>query len=236
MSNIWRTVLLSGFVIAGTTASSAWAAESHSLSDIATTAALEMQRRAGAQGYDNVEVSVRPLDGRLTLAACEHPLEILPDMTNRALGPVTVGLRCNGAEPWTLYVRGQVAAEVALPVMAGSVARGELVSSTDITLQSRRITSDFVGIITDIDDIVGKEARRNLASGSELRFSDLKAPVIVDRGQQVSIVSGIAGLRVSMQGKALNSGGVGDRVLVANEKTGKRLEGVVSADGSVMVN
>ena len=36
-----------------------------------------------------------------------------------------------------------------------------------------------------------------------------------------------------MQGKALASGAAGDRILVANERSGRRLEGIVGRDGTV---
>ena len=236
MSKYWRLTLVT--LLATTVTQGSWAngtASSHSLSDIATTAALTLKERAAGQGYDDIEVAIRPLDGRLQVAACEQPLRTLPANSKRVLGPVSVGIRCDGASSWTLYVRGQVSAHIDIPVLNNSIARGEGVSEADITLASRTIGSDLVGYVDNIDAIVGKVAKRNLRPGQPLRYSDLKAPVLVERGQTVNIVAGRTGLRVSMQGKALASGGTGDRVMVSNLSTGKRLEGIVSADGSVLV-
>jgi flagella basal body P-ring formation protein FlgA len=241
MSKYWRLILATlvtagisaGLEAQATTSTSAEA--SHSLSDIATTAAMTLQARATQQGYDDVEVAIRPLDSSLQLTACDQPLQTLPASAKRVLGPVSVGIRCEGSDPWTLYVRGTVSAHIDMPVLSTSVPRGELISSADVTLESRTVGSDLVGYVDNLDAIVGKVAKRNLRAGRPLRYSDLKAPVIVERGQTVSIVAGTAGLRVSMQGKALASGGTGDRVLVSNISTGKRLEGIVSADGSVLV-
>ena len=207
----------------------------HSLSDIAGTAALAMHAKAEAQGYRGIDVQVRPLDGRLALAPCSQPLQALPAHSGRALGAVSVGVRCPGSKPWTLYVRGEVVASQTLPVLQNSIQRGDLIGNGDIALEKRRISQDFGGIITDPADLVGLEARRNLAAGSPLRHSDVVSPVLIERGQTVSIVSGGGGLRVSMQGKALASGSVGDRVLVANLNSGKRVEGVVAPDGSVTI-
>ena len=234
MSKLWRTILMT---LTASTIPPAMAAEgNHSLSDIAATAAMEMQRRAKEQGYSDVDVQVRALDSRLQLARCEFPLEIRPEQATRALGPVSVGIRCAGEDSWTLYVRGQVTAYVELPVLATALARGDIVSAKDIKIQNRQMAGETTGVATEIADIVGKQAIRSMAAGDEFRFSDLKDPVIVDRGQQVDIVSGGYGLRVSMQGKSLSSGAVGDRVFVANLKTGKRIEGVVASDGTVVVN
>jgi flagella basal body P-ring formation protein FlgA len=119
--------------------------------------------------------------------------------------------------------------------MTASVGRGELVGSTDIELQKRRISADIGPIISEIDDIVGKEARRNLSPGNTLNYADLRSPELVRRGDLVTLVSTGSGLKVSMQGKAMANGAAGDRILVTNLSSGKRLEGVVAEDGSVLM-
>lgn len=214
---------------------SSQAAANHSLSDIATTALLEMERRALARNFADIEVQVRPLDARLNLAPCGSELRVLPETTQRALGPVSVGIRCDGPQPWTLYVRGQVSASATVPIMATSVARGELLGGDDISLEIRRITQDLGPIITEKDDIIGKEARRNLTPGSTLKYSDLRAPKLISRGDLVTLVSGGSGIQVSMQGKAMAGGAAGDRILVTNLSSGKRVEGVIANDGSVVL-
>jgi flagella basal body P-ring formation protein FlgA len=194
-----------------------------------------MQSRAVAQGYQHIDVQVRPLDGRLGLAKCTQDLEALPTSTKRALGAVSVGIRCPGEETWTLYVRGEVAANQVVPVLTAALRRGDLIGNNDIILKKRRITQENGGIVTEIDGLIGMEARRNLDPGNPLRFNDLVAPILVERGQTVNIVSGGSGLRVSMQGKALAKGAAGDRVLVANLTSGTRVEGVVTPEGSVVI-
>ena len=56
-----------------------------------------------------------------------------------------------------------------------------------------------------------------------------------DRGQVVDLIAQTAGLQVNMQGKALTAGGEGDRLIVKNTNSGKRVEGVVLASGAVLV-
>ncbi|MDG0992654.1 MAG: flagellar basal body P-ring formation chaperone FlgA [Luminiphilus sp.] len=233
MSKHWRYALLGALTF--TAAMSQADLGSHSLSDIASTAALTMQSRAADQGYQQIDVQVRPLDGRLALAKCTQALEALPSSSERALGAVSVGVRCPGEEIWTLYVRGEVSANQVIPVLSAALRRGDLIGKNDIILEKRRITQEYGGIVTEIEDLLGMEARRNLDPGSPLRFNDLVAPILVERGQTVNIISGSGGLRVSMQGKALAKGSAGDRVLVSNLTSGARVEGVVTPDGSVVI-
>jgi flagella basal body P-ring formation protein FlgA len=120
-------------------------------------------------------------------------------------------------------------------VLTQSIPRGELISQGDVAIEQVEISSDFERIIVDQIDIVGKQAKRALRAGEPLRFTQLMHPILIERGQAVTLVSGIAGIEVRMQGKALASGAAGDRILVANERSGRRLEGVVGGDGTVKI-
>ena len=51
----------------------------------------------------------------------------------------------------------------------------------------------------------------------------------------MTLVAGTKGLEVRMQGKAMGNGAEGDRLLVTNLSSGRRIEGVVLADGSVRI-
>jgi flagella basal body P-ring formation protein FlgA len=84
-------------------------------------------------------------------------------------------------------------------------------------------------------ELAESQAKRALRAGQPLRFSQLMHPILIERGQEVTLVSGLAGVQVRMQGKALASGAAGDRILVANERSGRRLEGIVGRDGTVTI-
>jgi flagella basal body P-ring formation protein FlgA len=187
------------------------------------------------EGYDQVEVRVRPLDARLRPALCAEPLTTVRPHAGRALGPVSYGVRCSGPVPWTLYLRADVSAVLALPVLAQPLPRGALIGRGDLQLQERRITTPSQGLITSIDEALGKELQRPLPAGSTLRFGHVALPELVTRGQTVTLVAGANGLRVQMQGKALASGAAGDRLLVSNLRSGRRVEGIVLPDGNVRI-
>lgn len=51
----------------------------------------------------------------------------------------------------------------------------------------------------------------------------------------VTLVAGSEGLQVQMQGKAMANGAAGDRLLVTNINSGRRVEGIVLSDGSVRI-
>ena len=205
-----------------------------SVSSIAAAAALHAEARAVEQGYNGVAVDLRPLDSRIQLAACKTPLQVTT-ASERTLGPVSMSVSCNYPNAWRVQVRGSVSAVTELPVLALPINRGDVIGSGDIEVRQQRITRDLVGYLSDQQDIVGKEARKNLVVGSKLRKSDLISPQIIDRGQTVALVAQSAGLVVNMQGKALSNGAAGDRLMVKNLSSGRRIEGLVQSNGTVLI-
>jgi len=205
-----------------------------SVSSIAAAAALHAESRAVEQGYDGVAVDLRPLDARIQLAACTTPLQVTT-ASERALGPVSMSVSCSSPNAWRVQVRGSVSALAELPVLALPVNRGDVIGSGDIEVRQQRITRDLVGYLSEEQDIVGKEARKNLVVGSKLRKSDLISPQIIDRGQTVALVAQSAGLVVNMKGKALSNGAAGDRLMVKNLSSGRRIEGLVQRNGTVLI-
>jgi len=77
--------------------------------------------------------------------------------------------------------------------------------------------------------------KRPLAQGSLLRYGHVARPRLITRGQSVTLVAGASGVEVRMQGKAMASGAEGDRLIVTNISSGRRIEGVVLKDGSVRI-
>jgi flagella basal body P-ring formation protein FlgA len=115
------------------------------------------------------------------------------------------------------------------------VNRQDIIGHADIALRKINIRSDITGLLTDVNEIVGKEAKRNLSVGQPLRKSDIKLPIIVQRGQIVSLVSGVAGLEVRMSGKALADAASGELILVQNLSSHKRVQGKVLPSAEVLV-
>ena len=210
------------------------ASAGQSVSTIAAAAAVYAQERATQQGHQEVTVNVRPLDSRLNLTQCAAPLKV-SSSGERALGPVSVAVKCVNPAPWTVHVRATVTAAVALPVLTAAMNRGDIIGPGDVEWRTQQVSRDLVGYLVDDQKIFGKELRKHLRSGSPLRASDLMSPQIVDRGQTVDLVAQSAGLVVNMQGKALANGSEGDRLLVKNLSSGKRVEGLVLASGTVLI-
>jgi flagellar basal body P-ring formation protein FlgA len=82
-------------------------------------------------------------------------------------------------------------------------------------------------------DIGSRRLRRAVAAGEILAADALAPERLVDRGQQVTLVSAQAGIAVRAGVVALESGGYGDRIRARNAVSGRVIEGIVQADGSL---
>ena len=77
--------------------------------------------------------------------------------------------------------------------------------------------------------------RRDLRSGSPLYINMLAQPDAIKRGQSTLLLAELNNVEVKLRGTALATGAVGDVIAVRNNTSGKTVEGVVMADGSVRI-
>ena len=218
---------------AATFASASTEEQSHS--ELGGLAAKALEEQARSKGLQSIHVEVFPLDQRVSLPKCDEPISVLRDHNQSILGRVTIGMRCETPEPWTIYLRGRVTSFVSIPVLNVPINRSEPIGEDDVVFQEIEIDTDLRGVVVDPRRIIGKIAVRNLIANEPLRQSDLKAPQLISRGQSVNITSRSGGLIVTMKGKALGNARAGDRLWVQNQSSNKRVEGEVTAEGEGLI-
>lgn len=85
------------------------------------------------------------------------------------------------------------------------------------------------------DDVIGQEARTTLYAGRPILFDDVGPPALVARNQIVSLKYIADGIVIMTEGRALQRGGIGDRVRIMNLDSRATLFGQVEKDGTVRV-
>lgn len=175
------------------------------------------------------------LDARLQLRKCELPLEAFASSNGANPSRMTVGVRCTGQSPWTLYVPVNIRATTDVVYTTRALARGDSPGAAD--LEVRRMPLDELPpkYVSSINRLNNMELVRPLRSGTPLTLTALKARDIVQQGQEVVIVAQTAGVQVRMAGKALKNGSFGDRIPVRNINSGRTVEATVSSSSTVTV-
>jgi flagellar basal body P-ring formation protein FlgA len=123
---------------------------------------------------------------------------------------------------------------VRVVVPAHDIPRGQTISESDLTYGTMPGNAMMAGVVTSIVTAKDMEARRMLRAGEAFRADDVRRPVVVTRGQTVTMMFEAPGVELSATGRAIGEGGVGDTVLVQNPASFRTINGVITAPGTVV--
>ncbi|KXU95714.1 flagellar biosynthesis protein FlgA [Caballeronia megalochromosomata] len=188
------------------------------------------QQAAGLPG--KVEITVTPVFPR-GLAACSALDPFMPTGA-RLWGRMTVGVRCVGERPWTLYVQARVSINATFYSAARAIAPGEVLSNADLVARDGDITAMPQAIVTDPAQAVGAVALSRVPAGLPLRTDMLRAASSVAIGQNVHVVAGGTGFSISAEGTAMNNAAPGQQVRVKTAG-GQIITGIVKDSQTVEI-
>jgi flagella basal body P-ring formation protein FlgA len=89
------------------------------------------------------------------------------------------------------------------------------------------------GVPTRIDEMKGMQARRTLSAGQPFRGDDVRRPIVITKGQTVTMQFIVPGVELTAMGRAMSEGGVGDTVTIQNPASYRMISGTVIAPGTV---
>lgn len=142
----------------------------------------------------------------------------------------------SGAQRRTLRVTGQLVEMMPVAVLNRSINRGEMVQSSDVSIEKRPRESAPNDAIVDLNQIMGFIARRTIMAGSPIKQGDLIRPDVVARGDTVTIIFEGRGLMITARGKALEAGGVGAVIGVQNLQSKRTIQATIAGAGKVIVS
>lgn len=206
----------------------------HDLDQIRQAVSSFLSQRSGDD--PDTRVVVNQLDQRLRMNLCEKPLQPWLPSSSKLLGPTTVGVRCVGTSPWTLYVSARIERYTELQVAARPLGRGEIVTPEDLRTERQDVSRLRSGYFRRAAEIIGKVVRRPVSAGNPVRPAQVEDSYLVKRGQRVVMIARNGGFSVRMQGKALADGAAGDTIRIKNTSSERVVEGIVSESGLVEVS
>ncbi|KWF25743.1 flagellar basal body P-ring formation chaperone FlgA [Burkholderia pseudomultivorans] len=167
------------------------------------------------------------------LAACTTLEPFLPTGA-RLWGRTTVGVRCAGERPWTVYLQAKVAVQATYYVAARQIAPGEPLSAADLVARDGDLTVLPLAVITDPAQAIGATALARIAAGLPLRQDMLKSAASVSAGQTVRVVAAGPGFTISAEGSALANAAPGQSVRV-RMAAGQIVTAIVKDAGTVEI-
>jgi flagella basal body P-ring formation protein FlgA len=149
----------------------------------------------------------------------------------RLWGSTTVGVRCAGERPWTLYLQARVSINATYFVAARQINPGETIGPNDLSPRQGDLTLLPRTVATDAGQIVGTVAVNRITSGLPIRADLLRSAIAVQQGQTVRVVSRGSGFEVSTEGQVLSRASAGDPVQVRT-RAGQVVSGTVKSGKS----
>lgn len=126
---------------------------------------------------------------------------------------------------------------LAVPVAADTVFAARtvrsqtVISPDDVTLKEGALP----GTISALSQVIGHETRVVLYAGRPILIDDIAAPALIERNQIVTLIFNQSGLRISVEGRALERGAAGDIVRAMNLSSRSTINGTVTSDGHIEI-
>lgn len=178
------------------------------------------------------DVKAGTIDERLPLTRCEDALTISLPARMEIRRNTTVYLKCEGEKSWDLYLPVRVSIQKPYVTVAVPVTKGDILSEPMLTLAYQDQTLIRGDYLTDPTALIGVRSKRELKPGQPIRLTQV---CVVCKGDQVTLSAENSSMQIKTMARALQDGSFGDMIRLVNTRSGRTVQGQVSAVGSVVV-
>ncbi len=170
-----------------------------------------------------------------TLPLGEVSYKVIPGQTN-IIGSrhLTVLFRIDGEMVKNVTIRGKLQAIAPVVTATKSLSRGSVITNRDIRLKE----CELAGLRDPcfrIESVQGKRLKRKIDSGEVIEQHDLTLPIMVNRGQLVTMVAKKGPLKIKAKGVACSDGKQGEVIKVRNTNSQREIFCKVTGHGQVLV-
>ena len=183
--------------------------------EVLTTAKLFLQQQAEVlAGQVNIEIDMPSTQ----FPPCEKPEVFLPKNSPLKPGRVSIGIRCGTEIQTVRYMQAFISVIGTYVSVVDGITPGTIIRSTDVEEVTGNLSRLPSSAINSANDAIGKMSKMRLRAGTAVLQQHLTTPSVVKRGEQVTIETGGKGFKISRQGEAVESGGIGDIIHIRISK------------------
>lgn len=157
------------------------------------------------------------------------------DLARGTFSAILSALNAEGEPVVKTEVTGRIQVVLSVPVLKTGLRQGDVIGSGDISWVDMRAADVSANIVVDAEKLVGQTPRRGITALRPISAGDIQPPVMVKKGDLVTLTLQNGIIHLTMQGKALESGAAGDSVRVINTASNQTVEGIVTGAQSVDV-
>jgi flagella basal body P-ring formation protein FlgA len=174
----------------------------------------------------------------------------IPDRQILQLAAAKTPLICGGgSEPWSGKQRFElsfktakgteqvvVTAEIAAPqvpvvVATRAVERGKVITAADVEMRPMESSGKSTGsraVVDAMEKVIGMEARQAVQVGDVIYADQVQMPIVVKRGELITVGSQADGIRVRTRARAMQDGMTGELIQVESLEGKQRFDARVT--------
>jgi flagella basal body P-ring formation protein FlgA len=135
-----------------------------------------------------------------------------------------------------LHFTGSLSETFEAVVPTHEIAQGQVLKISDLAVERRPKAASSSAALTTIEQAQGLSAKHSLRAGQIVRPTDVAKPELVGRGETVTILFQVPGITLTIIGKAVEPGALGDVISVLNVQSKHTLQATVIGAGRVTVS
>jgi flagella basal body P-ring formation protein FlgA len=124
---------------------------------------------------------------------------------------------------------------IEVATLTRALRQGETIKGSDVTIERRPKNEAGLDGVSP-EQAIGMATRVAMRTGQAVRGNELMRPLAVQRNEQVTIHYEIPGILLSVRGKAVEAGSVGDMVNVINAQSNRTVQATVTGPGRVSIS
>ncbi len=133
----------------------------------------------------------------------------------------------------TKRIWGVAVLTVPIPVPTRRMLPDEIIAAPDIEIIEMPWQRVNAFAVLSPDELIGKQVRRMLTQGRPVQLQSVIPPIVISRGQKVTIEFYRGPLYLTAEGKAISDAYLGQEVKVVNLSSKKTIVGIARGDGKV---
>jgi len=178
---------------------------------------------------------------------CNHKLKINPIFKDFK----TVIVSCKDPIKWQVTIRTNTTSKnsyqqstslgqhsdnlITLVILKHNLKKGEVIQLQNLKYTNKK---DIIGngYFVDFENLIGRKLKQNLSRGQVIKSRHLEENFMVEEGQSILIFSDLNGIKVKMEGNALQNGHFNELIKVKNLSSGKIVQGRIVNEKKIYIN
>lgn len=191
------------------------------------------------------DASLTPQDLKITLfdatgtilanPAAEKLVEVKNILWSRSDGRFNIRFSFAGEfGPQNVSLSGHAQEMLEVTTLLQPLRSGQVLRLEDMTTSRLPRTKVPANAVTKPEQIVGLAARTGLRANMPLVRNDFAKPILISRGEKVTITYMIGGMKLTTRGRAMDDGAIGDPIDIKNLDSGRIIPAMVRSRGQVL--